>query len=472
MLNIYWNLRAQSLLFVSLLLFLTGYLFSNILIVFAGTIILSLLLYVRRSFEDSIGTVTVERKTLEPLLYVNNTVTMKTCIRSTGSEHYVRINESLDTDAELIMGDLSTFSMISKDHPVELQYQLQFQSRGAHEISGLTIELLDPWKLFSVQQSIPTVSRFHVHSDPNDIHIAKRTKISEDPKLLLPTILGYDLKREYEGIRSYTPGDSSRDIDWKASSRLQALATRLFQKHQAAETTIALDVSRSMRRKSGQKAQIEHGIAITIQLTHLLQSLHHSVGFIAFDEHKIVTSIEPSFSYQEIFQTCSDLPSILPIERYISNVHDTNESSFILDNNEHQSYLSKISPFLTGGKPSVKQSMQLTGIYQAIQSIIHHGRKNHIIIISDIGSNYDAFFRSISLARDQKQSIWLLTMDSPFYHQNSVQMEKEQVEKIYRYQEARRLLFTKLRNKQVDIIELSPNIQTPHIIQSMKRKKG
>ena len=472
MVDIHWTVQARSLLFFTVFLFLMGYLFSSLFSAFTGLAILMLLVYRRITFQYSLGNLKVTRSALETIVYVNHPVHLKTNIYWTGDPSYAKIVERFPDDVHVINGSPFVFSKISHNQPIEFLSQIQFESRGQHEFSKMTIELYDPWKLFYIRHTSPSKTVFHVHSDPQDIYLAKRTKISEDPQLLIPVILGYDIKREYEGIRTYTPGDSSRDIDWKASSRLQTLATRLFQRQRAAEAIIALDVSRTMRRKTGSKAQIEHGIAIVIQLTHILQSLHHSVGFIAFDEHKIVTSVEPSFAYQEIFQNCSDLPTILPTDQYILSLPKLTNRSVSMEPTEDQLFLSTLSPFLTDGAVSLKHGIQVTGVYQTVEKILHHGKKSHIIIISDIGSNHDAFYTAINLASSHQHTIWLLCMDAPQYNLKPDNIDKDYVEKIYEYQLNRRILFKKLRDKHVEVIELSPKLQTPHIIQTIQKRKG
>jgi len=472
--NFRWLPRAQSFVFLALLLFLIGYLFSVILSVFAGMIILTFLIYAKQSFQNTLGDLQIKRTILEPLRYVNHPFHMKTEVHYSGGPVYLKLTDDLPDTAVITRGSNVISTMISFSQPIEFSYQLLFQSRGKHTFSTVHYEINDRWNLFCLkdQKSVKTV--VSVHSDPQEIHKAKRAKMTEDPSLLLPTLMGNDLSREFEGIRAYVPGDLSRDIDWKVSSRLQTLITKMFQKQQAAETIIALDVSRSMRRSIGSIAKIEHGIAVTIQLTHILQSLHHKVGFIAFDEHKIISSVDGSFQHQQIFKACSELPTIVSTDQY-TPVLPANQKMTDTHNHtkEQQNFLSTLSPFLLDGRTAVRYGQQATGIYQTIMQLIYSGKQKHIILISDLDTNHDAFYDAVSLACTHQYSIWILMMDTPQYLRKQMDLDLETVENIYQYELSRKMLIRKMRKRHVDIVELSPKIQSPQIVKTIQNmRKG
>ncbi len=467
MVDFKWAPRAQVFLLLALLLFLTGYFFSSLISVFAGMILLAFILYAKQSYQENLGTVHIKRTTIETVLYINQPIHVKTLITYSGGPTYLSIQDHLPKNSTLVKGDTEASALISSVHPLELSYQVMFHSRGRQMFPKINCELFDRLNLFSIQMDIDTHHDIVLHSNPQDIHLAKRVKMKEDPQLLLTTFLGQDISREFDGVRSYYPGDSSRDIDWKVSSRLQTLATKVFQKQQAADVVIALDVSREMRRTIGSKSKIEHGIALLIQLTYILQSLHHKVGFVAFDEYNIIHAVEPSYLYQNIFKACSELPAIIPIDHY-SPISPKNAHVGASQADEvHQKFLSTISPFLLQRHASVRHGVQLTGIYQSALHILSQRPKTHIIVLSDLETNHEAFHAAISLVQHHHSNMWILCMDTPRYNLSIEKIDKDTITNIYKYQEARRELLQKLRRKHVEILELSPELQTPQIIRTI-----
>lgn len=462
-----WSPLAQGLVFLALLLFLTGYLFSTFLSIFSGIMVLSFLFYAKQSFQETIGSIHIQHSTIDPVLFVNHPINMKTRITCSEGPIYLSIQAFLPKYATLMTEDLVIRCILSLDHPAEFIYQVKFHSRGRQQFPNVNCRVSDRFQLFSVILEIDSHYECSIHSNPEDIQLAKRVKMKEDPQLFLTTFLGQELNREFEGIRSYSLGDNSRDIDWKASSRLQNLVTKVFQKQCLTEVIIALDVSREMRRTMGEKSKIEHGIAILVQLTYVLQSLHHKVGFMAFDEYTIRSVIKPSFFYQPIFKACSELPSVIPLDQYVPTVLKNPSMEGNEEDVDHQQFLSIVSPFLLEGGPSVKHGVQVTGIYQAIKKILTHNPKTHIIVLSDLEANVQAFHAAVSLVHLHHSTLWILCMNAPQYYDSLLKMDKETVEKLYQYREARKTFLNKLRRSQVEIIEVSPKLQVPQIIRTI-----
>jgi len=472
--RIQWTVYTRIVMFFAILLFLEGYLFSNLTAPLAGIFLLMFLYFCKLRFEHSIGSFQIQRSILENILYVDTPFHVKTTIFHSGTAARIKATDNIPKTAMLLHGENTNLWKTQTNDELLLTYQAIFTSRGTHTFESIAIEITDFCHLFTQQQTIFVKSTVHVHSNPKELKKAK-TAYSQEDVLAIPSLIGSELTREFEGIRAYLPGDLIRDIDWKASSRLQTLMTKTFQKKELLESMILLDCTRSMRRTTGKHAKIEHAMVVGIQLTHMLQSMHHQVGFIAYDEHKIISQIPPSFDYQQIYRELTTLPTVILTDTYTPNNRIINPDfpTSILDENtaDQQHFLSLIAPFISGTSIHIKHPLQTSGIYQAIKTITLTNKQKHIIILTDLETNRDAYDEALHLAHADYHKIWLLSFSTPYYHLNDQKISTDLIEQIYNFEISQEQLRNKLLKKNIEILEITPKIQAPHIMEHLRRKK-
>jgi len=471
--QIRWTIYTKILFFLSILLFLHGYLFNNFLPALAGTSILIFLVYSKLSFQREIGYIQADRTILENLLYVNHPFHVKTIINHIGGRIHIKATDKIPQSAKLMKGSNTASKDVQIDEPITLSYQLIFTSRGNHKLTTIDYDISDLYNLFTVKKTETIETNVNVHSDPAEIKKAKTIHTREDT-LAIPSLVGSELTREFEGIRQYMPGDLIRDIDWKASSRLQTMLTKTFQRKETLETMILLECTRSMRRTSGNNSKLEHAMVVGIQLTHMLQSMHHQVGIVAYDEHKIISQVNPSFDYHQIFKELTRLPTtiITPSNKTLKMPNsDENIRKFSIEEPiENRKFISTISPFLCGGRRQIKHRLQVTGIYQAINTLLNITKQKHIIIITDLETNLESLNAALNIAQAQQNKIWLLTIFTPYYNLDKEKLQTETLEKLYEFQMSREKLIKKLKKRNIEIVELTPTIQAPHIMENILRK--
>ena len=471
--QIRWTIYTKTIFFLSILLFLHGYLFNNLLPALAATSILIFLVYSKLSFQREIGHIKIERTIIENLLYVNHPFHVKTIINHIGGRVNIKATDEIPQSAKLTKGSNTISKKVQTEEPITISYQLKFTSRGKHKFTTVNYDISDLCNLFTIQKTKIIKTDVNVHSDPNELKKAKAIHSREDI-LAIPSLVGSELTREFEGIRKYLPGDLLRDIDWKASSRLQNLLTKTFQRKETLETMLLLDCTRSMRRTTGYHSKLEHAMVVGIQLTHMLQSMHHQVGLIAYDEHKVISQVNPSFDYHNIYKELSHLPTTIITPSYnppiITNSDEDNKTFKIEEPLENRQFISTISPFISGGRRKIKHRLQATGIYQAINPFINSTKQKHLIIITDLETNLDSLYTALKIAHTQHNKIWLLTLFTPYYRLESEKVSTETLENLYKYQISREKIIKKLKNINIEIVELTPTIQAPNIMETILRK--
>ena len=463
---------TRILIFLSALLFLQGYLFSNLLPALTGTFILIFLVYTKISFTQNIGEITVERKIFEKLRFVNHPINVKTTITNNGGFLKINATDVPPENTTLVKGENKIDRLLKPGEEISLEYQIIFSSRGNNNFETVDLRLTDRWGLYTLKTSQLHKTSVMVHSDPEEIKKAKRVSTREHIEIAMPSLVGTETTYEMEGIREYVPGDRLKDIEWKATSRLQKLMTKLFQKKEAVDTIILLDCSRSMRRTAGEKSKIDHATTLAVHLTKILQSIRHPVGLIAFDEFKTIKNVTPTNNYQKIFEELTDLPAQIKSSGY--KIKKPTEILDVKKENptENQRFIATVFPFLAKGKRTVRHPLQTSGIYEAIRLLLMTSKNRHLIIITDMENNIQSLYNSINLAHSRRYKIWLLTSFSPYYNLDKKQLTPEQLEDMYKLHNAREKALMKLRKRNIEIVELTPTMEGRRIIEKIRRKSA
>lgn len=91
---------------------------------------------------------------------------------------------------------------------------------------------------------------------------------------------------EFHQLREYRPGDSIRQIDWKATSRKRELISREYEAEHDQRIVFLLDCSRRMRTKDGALSHFDHGLNAMILLAHVALRGGDAVGLLSFGEER------------------------------------------------------------------------------------------------------------------------------------------------------------------------------------------
>ncbi|MEK7269612.1 MAG: DUF58 domain-containing protein [Planctomycetota bacterium] len=88
---------------------------------------------------------------------------------------------------------------------------------------------------------------------------------------------------EFADHREYTPGDDIRHIDWKVYAKSDRFSIKEFEEETNLKCTMLLDVSESMRYRSGETSKLEYGSVLVATLSHLLLHQQDATGLVLFD---------------------------------------------------------------------------------------------------------------------------------------------------------------------------------------------
>jgi uncharacterized protein (DUF58 family) len=96
---------------------------------------------------------------------------------------------------------------------------------------------------------------------------------------------------EFEQLREYVPGDSYRDLDWKATAKRRRPVTRVLGQEQSQTVVVALDAGRMMATSLDHLTKLDHAIHAALLLAYVALRSGDKVGVLVFAEN--VSSFVP-----------------------------------------------------------------------------------------------------------------------------------------------------------------------------------
>ena len=87
---------------------------------------------------------------------------------------------------------------------------------------------------------------------------------------------------EFHQLRDYRPGDSLRQVDWKATARCRRLISRDYQDEQDQQVVCLLDCGRRMRSLDGRLSHFDHTLTALLLLAYVALRQGDAVGLLTF----------------------------------------------------------------------------------------------------------------------------------------------------------------------------------------------
>jgi uncharacterized protein (DUF58 family) len=164
-----------------------------------------------------------------------------------------------------------------------LEYKVRPAQRGDAIISGLEILHHSAFRLWHAVWHDDTATTLKVYPDFEAINgyslMATDNHISQ-----------FGIKRtqkrgegmEFHQLREYQRGDTSRQIDWKATARKQKIISRDYQDERDQQIIVLLDNGRRMRSEDDGLGHLDHAVNAMSLLSHIALKQGDAVGLMSF----------------------------------------------------------------------------------------------------------------------------------------------------------------------------------------------
>jgi uncharacterized protein (DUF58 family) len=165
-----------------------------------------------------------------------------------------------------------------------LAYQVRPRERGDRALGALTLLQHSSIGLLRRRRIVQGDQQLRVYPDAS--RYLRREAL--DAKRTL-AVLGVKPARrpgegiEFETLREYVPGDDPRRLDWAATARRGRPITRVFQHERNHSVWIALDTSRLMGERCGERSKLDGAIDAALALAFASVASGDRVGALVFD---------------------------------------------------------------------------------------------------------------------------------------------------------------------------------------------
>jgi uncharacterized protein (DUF58 family) len=166
---------------------------------------------------------------------------------------------------------------------VTLVYDLRPPQRGEFELPGCDLRIASPLGLWSRRRTVPLPARVRVF--PNFAEISHYTLLATDDRLGQLGVRRHrrrGLGAEFHQLREYRRGDSLRQIDWKATSRVRKLISREYQDERDQRLLFLLDCGRRMRHADADRAHLDEALNALLLLAYVAVRQGDAVGLMTF----------------------------------------------------------------------------------------------------------------------------------------------------------------------------------------------
>jgi uncharacterized protein (DUF58 family) len=166
---------------------------------------------------------------------------------------------------------------------VELHYEIRPLMRGEQCFSPAQLYFDSPWRLWQQTRTAGAAECIKVY--PNFAAVTRYALLATDNRLSQMGIRQRQRRGEgleFHQLRAYRSGDTLRQIDWKATSRLHKLTSREYQDERDQQIVFLLDCGRRMHAQDGELSHFDHALNAVLLLAYVALRQGDTVGLMGF----------------------------------------------------------------------------------------------------------------------------------------------------------------------------------------------
>lgn len=165
----------------------------------------------------------------------------------------------------------------------EQYYEIKAVHRGTHVFEAAHVLLHSPFGFW--RKRVRTGETTQVRVYPNFQAVARYMMLDVNQRLAQIGIHRRRRRgegREFHQLREFVEGDSMRQIDWKASSRMRKIISREFRDERDQQVLFLMDCGQSMRAKDGELSHFDHALNAVLLMGSVALRHGDAVGLITF----------------------------------------------------------------------------------------------------------------------------------------------------------------------------------------------
>ncbi|MDP5241309.1 DUF58 domain-containing protein [Uliginosibacterium sp. 31-16] len=162
-----------------------------------------------------------------------------------------------------------------------LRYRVRALLRGDHRFGQIELRTVSPWRAWLRQAKVGEAQDVRVY--PNFAPLARHALRAVDYR---NARFGLQQRRrrgqgmDFSQLREYREGDSMRQIDWKATTRMGKMISREYQDERDQRILLLVDCGRRMGARDGELSHFDHALDSVLMLAYVALSHGDRVGLM------------------------------------------------------------------------------------------------------------------------------------------------------------------------------------------------
>ena len=174
--------------------------------------------------------------------------------------------------------------LILDNHEVaELRYFLKPLQRGVLSFSQIECQIRSPFSLWHYKHMLPLFDEIKVY--PNYAPVIEYALLATENHLSMMGILKRRRRgqgMDFHQLREFREGDSIKQIDWKASSRMRKMIAREYQDERDQQIIVMMDCGHRMLAQDGDLSHFDHSLNALLLLSYVALRQGDSLGVSTF----------------------------------------------------------------------------------------------------------------------------------------------------------------------------------------------
>jgi uncharacterized protein (DUF58 family) len=208
--------------------------------------------------------------------------------------YFFTIEDEIPEGLEAVGQGRRLVPSLASGEEVEVAYTLRARRRGVYKVGPARLGHSDLLGLYSFRRAAGEADELVVHPTPERLP-ERWARASSLRARQRPRRRFRGEGTEFYGVRRFVPGDDLRRVDWKSTARRAQLTVREYERAEALDCVVALDLARSEHRGKGDDSTLERGVKLAASVAAHMLERGSSAGLVAAgaEEFSIPSSADP-----------------------------------------------------------------------------------------------------------------------------------------------------------------------------------
>jgi len=175
--------------------------------------------------------------------------------------------------------------LLDKNESAELTYFLKPLLRGKLEYFYTECLILSPFSLWHYAHKVSVKDECRVY--PNYAPVIEYAMLATENHLSMMGILKHRRRgqgMDFHQLREFREGDSIKQIDWKASSRMRKMIAREYQDERDQQIIVMMDCGHRMLAQDGDLSHFDYSLNALLLLSYVALRQGDSIGVSTFSQ--------------------------------------------------------------------------------------------------------------------------------------------------------------------------------------------